>query len=69
MMMLRQPDRWRALGALVVIFAVIAALAACGIKGPLRPLPKAVPATAVPPPIPNPAPATTPPAVSKPAAQ
>ncbi|MDQ2916407.1 MAG: lipoprotein [Casimicrobiaceae bacterium] len=61
--MLRQSDRSRAL-AVVVIFAMIAGLTACGIKGPLRPLPKVVPATAMPPAIPNTA---TPPATTSPA--
>jgi predicted small lipoprotein YifL len=61
--MLRQSDSLRALRA-GMMFVLIATVAACGIKGPLRPAPKSVPATATPPPIANPA---TPPAMTSPA--
>lgn len=59
--MLRQSDSLRALRA-GVMFVLIATVAACGIKGPLRPAPKR--AAAAPPPIANPA---TPPAMTSPA--
>jgi predicted small lipoprotein YifL len=45
--MLRQSDSLRALRA-GMMFVLIATVAACGIKGPLRPAPKSVPATATP---------------------
>jgi predicted small lipoprotein YifL len=61
--MLRQSDRLRVLAPLMFV-AMMASLAGCGIKGPLRPAPKSAPATAAPPPIDNPA---TPPATTSPA--
>jgi predicted small lipoprotein YifL len=61
-MMLRQFDRRRALVAALTL-AMLAGAAGCGIKGPLRPAPKAA-ATTTPPPIENPA---TPPATTSPA--
>ena len=50
--------------AAVVAVLLIAGLASCGIKGPLRPAPKSAPAAAAPPPIDNPA---TPPRTTSPA--
>ena len=52
--------------AAALVFATVAGVAACGIKGPLRPAPKA--AVTPPPPIDNPAtpPATTAPALPPP---
>lgn len=51
--------------AAALVFATVAGVAACGIKGPLRPAPKAA---VTPPPIDNPAtpPATTAPALPPP---
>ncbi|HXU66802.1 MAG TPA: lipoprotein [Casimicrobiaceae bacterium] len=61
--MLRQSGCPRVLHAALAL-ALIASVAACGIKGPLRPAPKNVPPIAMPPPIANPA---TPPATTSPA--
>jgi len=65
--MLRQSDRRRGL-RFVVVLALFATLAACGIKGPLRHPPKTTPAAAPPPPVEHPAtaPATTSPALPPP---
>jgi predicted small lipoprotein YifL len=63
--MLRQ-FRCHSVFAAVLAFAALTGISGCGIKGPLRPAPKAVVA---PPPIDNPAtpPATTSPALPPPA--
>jgi predicted small lipoprotein YifL len=48
----------------VTLAVALAGLAACGVKGPLRPPPKTIPPAAMPPPIDNPA---TPPPTTSPA--
>jgi predicted small lipoprotein YifL len=59
----RQSIHARALVA-AMLAALVATVAACGIKGPLRPAPKTIPATSIPPATANPA---TPPATTSPA--
>jgi predicted small lipoprotein YifL len=59
----RQSIHARALGV-AVLAAFVATVSACGIKGPLRPAPKAASAAATPPANANPA---TPPATTSPA--
>jgi predicted small lipoprotein YifL len=63
----RQSIHARALGA-AMLLAIAATVTACGIKGPLRPPPKATPAAAAPPTTANPAtaPPTTSPALPPP---
>jgi predicted small lipoprotein YifL len=57
------PAAARLAGVALIVVATLAGVSGCGIKGPLRPAPKAA-ATPPPPPIDNPA---TPPATTSPA--
>ncbi|HKU86819.1 MAG TPA: lipoprotein [Casimicrobiaceae bacterium] len=61
--MLRQFNR-RSAPRIALALALVCGVAACGIKGPLRPAPKTEAAPSSPPPIDNPA---TPPATTSPA--